>query len=121
MPPFARLGRTIVYHTDAGPARLIERLDSAGRAMPLGLEPGIKGTNEWMADRQTDTIRMTFNNAFSGSTFVLRLPSSILNPDTLYGRAYEFSDADPRETDRGAAVAVRVGCPRMSSSTPDGV
>lgn len=104
----------------AGPAfagRRAVRYDSNWRPLPLELERGIPGLNSWRADSLTDTIRIAFNNAFSGSVFVLAMPEHDRPSQILYGRAYEFYDAGPPfSKSMGAASAKRVSCPKLLES-----
>jgi len=75
------------------------------------MEPGINGVNIWKADRHSDSIRIVFNNMFSGSEFVLSLNADVAGSDTMRGRHSQFSD-DMRDPFRGlgTARAVRVEC-----------
>lgn len=79
--------------------------------LPLELERGIQGWVKWRADSLTDSIRINFSNAFSGSTFVFSVPPQTPVLDTIRGYATEFYDYGPPWTKAmGAAIAVRVPC-----------
>lgn len=95
----------------ASPDRRAVRYGANWIPLPLELEPGIRGAITWRADSLTDTIRIAFNNAFSGSVFVLALSEQGPPAKTLYGRAFEFYDAGPPwEKAMGSASATRVPC-----------
>jgi hypothetical protein len=68
------------------------------------------GSAWWGADSLSDTIRIQFHSGFSGSTFVLALPSRGTIGDTIRGRAFELWDFGPGHTLRGKAFAARVRC-----------
>ena len=93
------------------PDRPAVRFGATWNRLPLELEPGIRGWVTWRADSLTDSIRISFSNAFSGSVFVLALVQQAPLPDTIYGYAREFYDAGPPWTKAmGPTMAVRVPC-----------
>jgi hypothetical protein len=92
------------------------RYDASWTPLPLGRERGIPGATTWSADSLSDTIRIGFNSALGGSVFVLGMADAAQTATTLYGRAFEFSDAGPPwSTPRGTVNATRVPCGMKSA------
>ncbi len=112
-PTYVQLDTVLAGSVHGAGVRLSHRFDEKWTALPLSMEPGINGLNTWQADRDSDSIRIVFNNLFSGSQFVMVLSSLGTPGDTMHGHHAQFSD-DMRDPFRrlGAARAVRVECRR---------
>ncbi|MBL0891376.1 MAG: hypothetical protein IBJ19_12280 [Gemmatimonadaceae bacterium] len=110
-PTYVQLDTVLAGSVHGVGARLAHRFDEKWEALPLYMEPGINGLNTWRADRDSDSIRIGFNNMFSGSEFVLLLSSGAARSDTMRGHHSQFSD-DMRDPYRrlGSAHAARVNC-----------
>jgi hypothetical protein len=110
-PTYVQLDSALAGAGYEAGVRLAHRFDSRWAALPLNLEPGINGLNTWQADQDSDSIRIVFNNMFSGSEFVLSLRADEAGGDTMRGRHSQFSD-DMRDPVRslGTARAERVEC-----------
>ncbi len=110
-PAYVQLDTVLAGAVHGGGVRLSHRFGEEWAALPLNMEPGINGLNTWRADRDSDSIRIVFNNMFSGSEFVMLLRSGAARNDTMRGRHSQFSD-DMRDPIRslGTAHAVRVDC-----------
>ena len=92
---------------DTSPEGRAWKLDAAMRTeLP---EDTVMETREWTVDSLADTLRITFHNGFSGSTFVLGVRAGT---DTLRGHGIEHWDFGPSETNAGAVSAVRIPCSR---------
>lgn len=110
-PTFVQLDTVLAGTAHGVGVRLAHRCDEKWAALPLNMEPGINGLNTWQADIGSDSIRIVFNNMFSGSEFVMSLRTRAAGGDTMRGHHAHFSD-DMRDPFRrlGAAYAVRVEC-----------
>jgi hypothetical protein len=92
--------------------RVARRLDVAFRALPNGIEPGIDGVTAWTADSVSDSIRVVFDNAFSGTEVIVAAPRAPSPVMTLRGRASRWTDAGPVDVIPGGPVTLeRVSCP----------
>jgi hypothetical protein len=88
--------------------RSMTGLSLAGKPAPLR-QPS--QPPQWTADSLTDSVRLSFVDAFSGAVFVLDALAG--RTDTLRGRVFESWDAGPPfVTPRGPAHAIREVCPR---------
>lgn len=130
---FDRQGRPAEGHIDWAPAfvaleamdtasvrsprRPAVRFDTTWSPLPLELEPGIRGWVKWQADSLTDSIRISFSNGFSGSSFVFAMVQHAPFPDTIHGYAREFYDyGPPWSKAMGSTTAVRVPCQTRSDT-----
>lgn len=110
-PTFVQLDTVLAGTAHGVGVRLAHRFDEKWAALPLNMEPGINGLNTWQSDSGSDSVRIVFNNMFSGSEFVMSLRSRAAGGDTMRGHHAQFSD-DMRDPFRRlrAAYAVRVEC-----------
>jgi hypothetical protein len=109
----ARLDRDTLegpYSGIPGAARVAVKLESTGQPFFASNVDRRHQTISWTADSLADTIRVMFSSGFSGTSFVFGIPKGDVRTDTLRGRAIEFFDVGPSESDAGRAHAIRVEC-----------
>jgi len=116
-PSLARLDSLMVQAVESVGHRLVQRIDSLGHAQARDRE-GFEVRDSWSADRDTDTIRIVFDNGLYGSTWALELPERGSNPGLMRGVAKGFGDVVPGPNYPQRSVnATRVSCPVASSSS----
>ena len=107
-PDFVQLDSAFI--SDSAGMRASER-----RAIPLdsvGAPRSARGANfggpRWTVDSLSDTLRLTFHDGFSGSSFVVAPASSMM--DTLTGWALESFDVGPTSERHEPVRIIRQRC-----------
>jgi hypothetical protein len=110
-PPLVRLDSGVVRTNENVGRRVVQRIDTLGRVRTRDGE-GFELLDWWSADRDTDTIRIVFNNGLYGSVWALELTRKESSPGSMRGVAKGFGDVVPGPNyPQRTASATRVSCP----------